>query len=219
MRTRMAVTSAIGILALVLTGCSAGPEEPADDSQQTEETSEAPADEAETETDNSDEQAGDATAPGTELSLGDTATVLYPDTDDGEQMLEITVTEVSEAPLSDFEAAGDDFLKQLEGYTPYYVSVEATKIEPFEVELDGKDPIDGMFAFDSDDNRAAPVNMIGNFEPCDNQYMEEANDKGEPLETCMIFAVPEGSELGSVAWAPNDTEFSYLDGDPVTWKP
>lgn len=216
MRKRILMTSTIGILALVLTGCSgASDEQPVDDTEQSaeaEETTEQPAEEDE------GGKAGELTAPGTELSLGDSATVIFPDTDDGEQQLEITVTDVAEAPISDFEKAGDDFLEQLEGYTPYYVSVTATKLEPFEFELDGKDPTDGMYAFDADDNRLAPINMIGNFEPCDNQYMEEENDEGEPLDTCLIFAVPDGSEFGYTAWAPNDTDYNYFDGEPIAWK-
>lgn len=225
MRKRTLVASAIGALALVLTGCSSGDSESSESSDTTQQSSDTKQDtQTQEDTDETTEEAEgsggasqDATEPGAELSLGDTATVLYPDTDDGKQMIKVSVTDITKASKSDFKVAGKKFLKKIEDYTPYYVTMDVEKLKPFNVELDGKTPTDGVFAFDDSDDRVGPINMIGNFEPCEDNQFDDEHDTGTSLSTCLIFAVPQGKDLGSVAWAPNDTDYNYFDGKPIKW--
>ncbi|WP_119698335.1 hypothetical protein [Microbacterium halotolerans] len=225
MRKPILLTSAVALAALALAGCSNPVDDIADEQSQESTTEETPAEDTAEEPDEAEEPeadpapAGEIAAPGTELSVGDTATVLWPDTDDGEQNVNVTVSDVSKADKSDFDAIDDDdFKESLDGYDVYYFTVEMDKAEPFTVPMDGESPTSEMYAFDANENRLGPVRVIGSFDACDSNYMSSEEDESNSgMSTCFISAIPEGQEPGYIAWVADETGYDYHDGEPLKW--
>jgi hypothetical protein len=164
---------------------------------------------------------GDLTAPGTELAFGESATVPFSyGTEVVDVPLTITVTGVQEGAVADFEAAGldQDFLAQLAGYKTYYVTVEASKVDPAAGELAYSSLYGEMGALDSNGQRMQTVSIIGDFEPCNTASMPAEVDEGETVTTCYIVAGTEAVDFGSATYEPFEGDYSPSDGEPIRWS-
>lgn len=164
---------------------------------------------------------GDFTAPGSELALGESATVPFSyGTDVVDVPLTVTVTGVEEGAVADFEAAGleQDFIDQLAGYRTYYVTVEAVKADPAAGELAFAALYGDMGALDSNGQRMQTVSIIGDFEPCDTESMPSEVDEGATVTTCYIVAGTEAVDFGSATFEPYEGDYSPRDGDPIRWS-
>ncbi|WP_343920228.1 hypothetical protein, partial [Agrococcus citreus] len=214
----------VAVTALGLTSCmmptSAPASEPAavEETQPAETTEAAP---AETEEAAAPAAAGDLTPPGTELAIGEPATVTFSSgTTVTDAPLTVTVTGVEEGSIADYEAAGldQDFLDQLAGYRTYYVTVEATKADPAGVELAYTALYSDMGALDSNGQRMQTVSLIGDFAPCNTESFPSEIDEGATVTTCYVVAGTEAVEFGSATYEPYEGDYSPSDGEPIRWS-
>ncbi|WP_186329427.1 hypothetical protein [Agrococcus jejuensis] len=213
----------VAAAALGLTACiPSPPAAPAETSPATTapETSAAPS-----ETEEAEEQPasapGEAAAPGSEFAFGEYATVELLNIDDEPQLVEMTVTGVRTGSVADFEAAGLDqeFLDQLEGYTPLYVDVEVRQVAPMTAALEYESVYIDFGGLDQADRALQDISIFGSFEPCDTASIDPDFDSGTPHTTCFIVGTAGGDELAGVSYAPYDTVYDDYDGEPLVWRP
>lgn len=213
----------VAAAALGLTACiPSPPTAPAETSPATTapETSAAPS-----ETEEAEEQPasapGEAAAPGSEFAFGEYATVELLNIDDEPQLVEMTVTGVRTGSVADFEAAGLDqeFLDQLEGYTPLYVDVEVRQVAPMTAALEYESVYIDFGGLDQADRALQDISIFGSFEPCDTASIDPDFDSGTPHTTCFIVGTAGGDELAGVSYAPYDTVYDDYDGEPLVWRP
>lgn len=173
-------------------------DDPSDDTQET--------DDADGEGDDTATFDGELTEPGSDLALGDTATVPFDYAGDG-GVIEITVVEIREgdpADVADVDGA--------EGMTPYHVTYEVTGVESPE-NLGGMViSLDGLTA---DGNGASQlINFGSGVGGCDEESPDTDWD-GATFETCDTFVSDQA--VTQVAFAEGD-DYSLWDDTQVTWS-
>lgn len=213
----------VAAAALSLTACiPSPPAAPAETSPATTapETSAAPSEPEEAE-EQPASAPGEAAAPGSEFAFGEYATVELLNIDDEPQLVEMTVTGVRTGSVADFEAAGLDqeFLDQLEGYTPLYVDVEVRQVAPMTAALEYESVYIDFGGLDQADRALQDISIFGSFEPCDTASIDPDFDSGTPHTTCFIVGTAGGDELAGVSYAPYDTVYDDYDGEPLVWRP
>jgi hypothetical protein len=207
---RLVVSTALGLTLLVTAACS-------DDDDGDEPTEEASSDEttttaAETGSDAAAEEAeaaaapsGELTAEGTELALGEPATVPH---DDGEGSIAVTVDGITAGTPEDLAEL------QLEGGETgdlYYVTQTVTNVDA-PADAGGYAPgSSSLFALQDDGTPATPVAEFSTFAPCENEDPSELA-AGESFTTCTIYLAPTGVAVSSVAFA------AEYDSDPIVWS-
>lgn len=149
---------------------------------------------------------GELTPPGTELKLGETATVSFK-SGDKTATLAITVTEIEQGEKADLTEYGD----QAEGMVPYFIT--------FEVEnVDGADLAYNLISVRAitEDGRGTGVIISGEVDgKCERTVPgEEFASAGASFETCELEASREGQEVIGVEYTSGD---DYVT-DPVVWK-
>jgi hypothetical protein len=152
------------------------------------------------------------TAPGTGLSLGQTATVTYtPLTSSGNgkpRTLKITVASIRNGTSADLKAA--DVSGAPKGALPQYATVTVTNLGPLSIDVDGtSDAIQGI---DHGGNQEDPVSFIGDFPPCNENSSTTPVAAGASFHTCLTYIVSGG--ITKVGWTGTDDYMS----SPVTWS-
>jgi hypothetical protein len=152
------------------------------------------------------------TAPGTGLSLGQTATVTYtPLTSSGNgkpRTLKITVASIRNGTSADLKAA--DVSGAPKGALPQYATVTVTNLGPLSIDVDGtSDAIQGI---DHGGNQDDPVSFIGDFPPCNENSSTTPVAAGASFHTCLTYIVSGG--ITKVGWTGTDDYMS----SPVTWS-
>jgi len=213
----------VAAAALGLTACiPSPPAAPAETSPATTapETSAAPSEPEEAE-EQPASAPGEAAAPGSEFAFGEYATVELLNVDDEPQLVEMTVTGVRTGSIADFESAGLDqeFLDQLEGYTPLYVDVEVRQVAPMTAALEYESVYIDFGGLDQADRALQDISIFGSFEPCDTASIDPDFDSGTPHTTCFIVATAGGDELAGISYGPYDTVYDDYDGEPLVWRP
>lgn len=213
----IALAAAVG-----LTGCIPSP--PAPPAETTPESTAPESSPAPAESEDEEQPAaasGEAADPGSEFTFGEYATVEVLNLDDEPQLVEIAVTGVRTGSVADFEAAGLDqeFLDQLEGYTPLYVDVEVRQVAPMTAALEYESVYSDFGAIDQADRALQDISIFGTFEPCDTASIDPEFDSGTPHTTCFIVATAGGDELAGVTYGPYDTAYDDYDGEPLVWRP
>ncbi|MFW6776044.1 hypothetical protein ACOACO_17305 [Nocardioides sp. CPCC 205120] len=223
-RQKFASVAVAAVLAASLTACG-GDDESSDDaesseSSSTDDASEEPTDEESSEDEESEDSDSDSgsgssgggsfdgelTEPGTELALGDTATV--PMSYAGEDgVIEVTVTEIREgdpADLADVENS--------EGMTPWHITYEIAGVENAEAIGGMLLSLDGLTA--SGDSAAQLISFSGGIGGCDSESAESDWD-GSSFETCntVVSAEP----VTQAAYGEGD-DYSLILGTPVVWE-
>lgn len=214
----------VAAAALSLTACiPSPPSAPAETTPETTapETSSAPVESEEAEDEAPAAGSGEAAAPGSEFAFGEYATVELLNIDDQPQLVEMTVTGVRTGSVADFEAAGLDqeFLDQLEGYTPLYVDVEVRQVAPMTAALEYESVYIDFGGLDQADRALQDISIFGSFEPCDTASIDPEFDSGTPHTTCFIVGTAGGDELAGVSYGPYDTPYDDYDGEPLVWRP
>lgn len=180
--SRVRAAAAVCLLALVLGGC--GDDEPARD----------PGDPA-------TPSADGLTPPGTELALGDVATVPLAD-DSG--VIDLVVSSITEGNGAE--------LGQLDG-TPYYVRVEATAVSGDTQQFF---PAGSLIAF-ADETLVAPIATPLTVGGCTREQFRTPPLPGTTLKTCLTFVVePGAAPVDRVAYYEGD--YSFNDGTAVEWR-
>lgn len=245
---RTALLAPLAGLALVVSGCgSLGQEDPPQDppaveqpEQDEQEPSDAggeePTDDDATEDDaqepsdaGGDEQAGgsgadaELAAPGTEIPVGEAATIHVQVLEEGEDyygygVVSTTVTEIVEGDPTIIEQFDEDDQADLDGMTPWYVKAEH-EIVTFEGDPNA-DMTPSLEPQDADGNRlTVGISFGGNLDDdCDLQLFDQA-EPGATTSTCQVVFT-DGEAPARVAWEGDDK----ADGDdnpyedaPVVW--
>jgi hypothetical protein len=152
------------------------------------------------------------TSPGTNLSLGQTATVTYtPLTSSGNgtaRTVKVTVASIRMGTAADLKAA--DVSGAPAGALPQYATVTVTNLGPQSIDIDGtSDAIQGI---DHGGNQQSPVSFIGDFPPCNENSSTTPVAAGASFHTCLTYIVSGG--ITKVGWTGTD---AYMNS-PVTWS-
>lgn len=130
-------------------------------------------------------------------------------------MVDVKVVSIEPGSIDDFAEVGDDFQSQLEGYTPYYINVELTKVDLDAESLENSSFYSDMEAEDANGDSVSSVSIIGDFAPCNTGNLEASVDDGTPQKFCYIVAAETGVEVTSAIYSPYEGDYS---DDPIVWK-
>jgi hypothetical protein len=152
-------------------------------------------------------------APGTKLSVGQSAKVAYApagSTDKSKaSTLRVTVQAFEKGALSDFNGIQLDANEKAS--TPYYVKVHVTNLGPASVDVDGTAAaIEGV---DNTGNNQSSVTFIGDFPRCPDNASTTPLAAGKGYDDCLTFLVP-----GGITKVRYNGTSDYIDS-PVTWSP
>ncbi|WP_181771228.1 hypothetical protein [Amycolatopsis pittospori] len=148
----------------------------------------------------------DATAPGSELKVGDRAIVPFKYGTDKTGTIAITVKAIETGAKEDLAAYGD----KAKGMTPVYIrvlveNVGGTDLTYSSVRLRAVGP----------DGRGTGVIITGETPQCQSETAKrDFKTVGATYETCGLQAVRDGGEVGGATFSDSD---AYKD-KPVIWK-
>ncbi len=148
----------------------------------------------------------DATAPGTELKVGDRAVVPFKYGNDKAGTVAITVKSIELGAKEDLAAYGD----KAKGMTPVYIRVSVeniggTDLTYSSVRLRAVGP----------DGRGTGVIITGETPKCQSETAKkDFKTAGATYETCGLQAVKDGNDVGGATYGDGD---GYKD-KPVIWK-
>ena len=156
---------------------------------------------------------GATAAPGTKLSVGQTAKVAFTpagSTDKSKaSTLQVTVQSFDKGSLSDFNGIQLDANEKAS--TPVYVKVHVTNLGPADIDVDSSAAaIEGV---DNTGNNQSSVTFIGTFPKCPDAASTKPLATGKGYDDCLTFLVPGGITKVSYNGTSN-----YIDS-PVTWSP
>jgi hypothetical protein len=168
---------------------------------------------ASTTTSTSASSSGGTAAPGTKLSVGQTAKVPFTpagSTDKSKASnLQVTVQSFDKGSLSDFNGIQLDANEKAS--TPVYVKLHVTNLGPAAIDVDSSAAaIEGV---DNTGNNQSSVTFIGDFPKCPDTASSKPMAAGKSYDDCLTFLVPGG--ITKVSY--NGTS-DYIDS-PVTWSP
>lgn len=145
------------------------------------------------------------TAQGSQLELGETATVAYEPRQNAVGALDITVTSTEKASFSMFE--GWELTKETRKTSPYFV--RATVENVGDTDLGGR-PVP-LYIVDGENRLIEASVFTGTFRPCEGSMFPKKFKNGDRVKACLVYLAPDKGELTAVSFRP-DQEF-----DPITW--
>lgn len=189
--------------ALVLTGCSGGDEEPqASGTESSEGTTTEPTEE---EPYLPVPDGVELTAQGSELSLGETASVAYEPRQDEVAALDLTVTRMEKASFKLF--VGWKLSPETLKMTPYFVHAKVENVG--DTDLGGR-PVP-LYAVDGENKLIEASTFASTFKPCPSEPLPQKFRTGAAVKTCLVYLAPDRGELTAASFRPTE-EF-----DPITW--
>jgi hypothetical protein len=162
------------------------------------------------------------TPPGTQLALGQDATVGWVPEGGGEGAhaglkLQVNVLSIVKASMSDFKDV--DLTGAQKSDTPYYVKVQ---IKALGTTPPGKDddPAIALGAIDDRGQQQESVTFFGTFQPCNDSTPPKPFVGGKSYSSCLVYLMPGGGSIQKVQWADgpsgSDGLTPYFD-KPVVW--
>jgi hypothetical protein len=146
------------------------------------------------------------TAQGSELELGETATVAYEPRQELVGALDITVTRTDRATFKLF--SGWQLSADTKSKAPYFVHAKIRNVG--ETDLGGQRP--PLYAVDGD-NRLIESSTFGStFKLCPSADFPKRFRTGDTVKTCLVYLAPDRGELTGVSFRPTE-EF-----DPIVWS-
>ena len=145
------------------------------------------------------------TAQGTELALGDRATVAWAPRADVVGAIDVRVTELERAPIRALSAFGLD--RSQSGSSLYYVHGKVENVG--EADLAGVDI--PLYVLDDSDRLIEATPVDATYEPCASAPLPSPFATGERVSFCLLFLVPDRGDLDAVSFRPTQ------DFDPITW--
>jgi hypothetical protein len=154
---------------------------------------------------------GSKAAPGTKLTVGQSALVAYrPAGASGagkDSTLLVVVQSLEKGTLADFNGIKLDANQKAS--TPAYVKVHVVNMGPHPIDVDGTAAaIEGV---DNTGNTQQSVTFIGDFPRCPDKASTTPMPAGSSYDTCLTFLVPGG--VTKVAYSGTT---DYINS-PVTW--
>ena len=189
--------------ALVLTGCSGDdePTEETDDTTAGNTSSSRAAEEPYLDVPDGVE----LTAQGSELDLGDKATVAYEPRQDEVAALDITVTKMERASFKLF--VGWKLRPETKKTTPYFV--HATVKNVGDTDLGGR-PVP-LYAVDGNNRLIESSTFQSTFKPCPSAAFPDKFKNGDSVRSCLVYLAPDRGEVTATSFRPIE-EF-----DPIVW--
>ena len=145
------------------------------------------------------------TAPGSELSLGQTATVAYEPRQGSVAALKIKVTRLRKATFSEF--VGWKLDKKIKQTTPYFVDAKVTNVG--DTDLGGR-PVP-LYIVDGQNRLIEASIFTATFRPCAGATLPKKFGNGDSANACLVYLSPDHGDLTAVSFRPTQ-EF-----DPITW--
>lgn len=146
------------------------------------------------------------TGQGTNLSFGDSATVVFEATKQAGTVLKLTVTGARQGALADFRAFTlDDPYKRQANY--YYVNVTVENVGDGDV---GGVPVP-LWGVNGDNTLLPAVNFTTSFTKCPSKPLPAKFGPGAKLNTCLVYLSPNKGSLDAVSYRPSQ-EFN-----PIQW--
>lgn len=143
---------------------------------------------------------GEATAPGTELAVGQTAVVPL-----GDGVVAVTVTSIEEGDQTAFQAEFED----VDGVTAYYAWATVENVSDEDFSFSSIPTVRGIL----DNGRTTGVILFGSSSgDCQRESFPADSGPGTVVETCNVVATRDSDDLGGVQWREDD----YSD-EPITW--
>lgn len=145
------------------------------------------------------------TPPGSQLSVGDTASVAYNPRQEQVGALDITVTALETTKIEAFSAWQlSDAQKEA---MPYYV--RATIENVGETDLGGR-PVP-LYVVNEDDVLLEATPFASSFKPCPSTPFPDPFKPGDTTDVCLVYLAPDHGELEAVSFRPDETF------NPITW--
>ncbi|WP_243060990.1 hypothetical protein [Nocardioides sp. SR21] len=145
------------------------------------------------------------TPPGSQLSVGDAASVAYEPRQDQVGALDITVTALETTKIEAFSAW--QLSDAQKASTPYYV--RATIENVGETDLGGR-PVP-LYVVNENDVLLEATPFASSFKPCPSTPFPEKFGPGDSADVCLVYLAPDRGELEAVSFRPEETF------NPITW--
>lgn len=164
-----------------------------------------------------DETDSPLSPPGTQLELGETATVPVQHIRSG--TAELTVTAIRRADRDDILSIPDldPGLRTNAGRGEFwYVDVTITylsgRIGGYYLDPDVEPVLRGGKLI------SAWILADSGFSPCPSEGLPLRPEVGKSVEDCVVFQTETGADVVGLQWGPFDTGYALAEGDPVTWR-
>jgi hypothetical protein len=160
---------------------------------------------------------GGRTAPGTSLTVGDTAHVTYKPLSalDDKNLFQVDAIaeKIEKGSIDDFKNI--DLDEEQKSSTPYYVTVKIVNTGK-EIPLGDQegDPDLKFGAIDDRGQEQGSITFIGDFDRCTDADAPKPFTKGKSYESCLTYLVGGDGSIDKVQWKGSD---KYIL-DPVEWK-
>lgn len=159
--------------------------------------------------------AGELTAPGTTLKLGEAATLPIGRSKTDEAVVTVTVDSIKPVAASDVKELGlGDDAKE---YDLFYVEQTLELVSQKEDQKNLETLGGQFFTAMAGDTEATDIILMFGFDKCKVGKLAEGK-VGEKITGCRIYGAPKGEKVTSVTYQPNNTPYDDFDGKPVVWK-
>jgi hypothetical protein len=143
--------------------------------------------------------------PGSNLSYGEGASVIFEPTQKRGSALDLTVKRAAKGSVKDFSAfILDDYTRAA---TPYYVNVRVKNVGEGDV---GGTPVP-LWGVDGANTLLPAATFTTTFRKCPSEPLPKKFVAGDTMNTCLVFLAPEGGTLKAVSFRPDQ------DFDPIVW--
>jgi hypothetical protein len=198
---------ALGVLTLVLVGCSDDSQSPgSDDSQSSSASTSEPGSDGP-----SDSllvpDGVELTDQGSSLELGETATVAYEVRQGVVGVLDITVTRLEKTSFAD-SFVGWDLDDETKTTKPYFV--RATVTNRGETDL-GEVRLQPLYILDAADTLVESTLFGSTFKPCHPDAFPAPFQPGTSVDLCLVYLTPNKGDLVAASFRPTETDI------PITW--
>ena len=145
------------------------------------------------------------TAQGSELGLGDEATVAYEPRQDEVAALDLRVTRIEKASFKLF--VGWKLSKETLDTTPYFVHAKVGNVGKVDL---GEERVP-LYAVDGENRLIEYSTFESVFKPCPSTLLPAKFGKGEKTSTCLVFLAPDKGEVTAASFRPTE------DFSPIVW--
>ncbi|SCX39702.1 hypothetical protein SAMN03159343_0749 [Klenkia marina] len=203
------LVAVLGVATLALAACGGSDEEAA--APTTTSSSSATSSSSEATSSSAAAPAGDVTAPGTELALGESAVLELEYTGDT-GTVEVTVDAVRQGTQAELDSLeiGEDAA----GLLPWYVDVTLTRVGG-EGDLSNGTLDSDLDVVTTSGSPTASIIEFSTFEPCNGESAPDPFDPGTSYTTCILVAADAADAVGSIEFAPFDSDY---EDAPVVWR-
>ncbi len=192
-RVRVPLVAAVAVAVVAAAGCTGSG---SGDEETTPSTSSSPVTTAEE----------GLTAPGTELKMGESATVRYTANAKHDSLIKLRVISVNKGKIKHLK--NFDLTRSARRSNVYYVKARVKNVG--EGDLGGKPLI--LYGAVSDKLVVPPVEFESTFNRCDYEPLpKKFEEKHKGATVCLVMLAPKHGKISEVQWRPAD------NAEPISW--